>query len=154
MWNSETFLDLPSPKGPSVASYNNCRKYVKGGCASSVIARGACAPSSSSCVEGRKEWGRLRHFRTFLTLWHQGTESPLDLSHPLLIVLLELFGSFFKVMEIMLGNRARISKAKLAERAAALCISPASCFGLPCCSLGYVPPVWIPGGWSALATNL
>lgn len=154
MWNSETFLDLPSPKGSSVASSNNCRKYVKGSCAFSVIARGACAQRPSSCIGGRKEWGRLRHFSTFLALWHQGTKSPLNLFHPLLIMLLELFGSFFKVMEIMLGNRARISNAKWAERAGALWASPTSCFGLPCCSLGYVPSIWIPGGWSALATNL
>lgn len=72
----------------------------------------------------------------------------------LLIVLLKLFGSFFKVMEIMLGNRARITRARVAERATGLLASPSSCPGLPCCSLGYVPWIGIPAGWSDSSTNV
>lgn len=67
------------------------------------------------------------------------TSGSFSHSHTLLIMLLELFGSFFKVMEITLGNRARIPRARGAVRATALLASPSSCSGLPCCSLGYVP---------------
>lgn len=137
------FWVCPLWRGPSVAKYSSCRKCVKGSCAFSVTARGAGSQSPSSgttgCVGGRGERGRLRNVSTFMPPWHQHTESPLDLFHTLLIMLLELFGWFFKVMEIMLGNRARISRDRVAERAIALLASPSSCSGLPCCSLGYVP---------------
>lgn len=44
-------------------------------------------------------------------------------------------------MEIMLGNRARITRSRVAERATGLLASPSSCPGLPCISPGLQPGV-------------
>lgn len=135
------FQVCPLQRASSVATYSNCRKYVKRSCAFSVTSRVAGAQSPSGCAGSRGERGQPRYVSTFLPPWHQDTESPLNLLHTFSIMLPELFGSFFKVMEIFLGSRARISRARVAERATALLAFPSSRSGLPCCSLGYVPQI-------------
>lgn len=130
------FCVCPLQRGPSMAKDSNCRKCVE--LCFLCYCKGAGAQSPSG-VGAREEQWWLTYVSTFMPQWHQHAESPLNHFHTLLILLQELFGSFFKVMEIMLGNRARISRARVAETAIALLASPSSYSGLPRCSLGYVP---------------
>lgn len=163
----EHFWVCPLQREPSAAKYSSCRKYVKGSCAVFATARQACAQSLWLCRNWRKE-ELLRYFLYpfwFLILIFGivfdcicASTAPTyyitSASLSYLVMLLKLFGSFFKVMEILLGNRARITRARVAERATGLLASPSSCPGLPCCSLGYVPWIGIPAGWSDSPINL
>lgn len=77
-----------------------------------------------SAMGGSGVWEQLRKVSAFMPPWHQHTEFPLDLFHTLLIMSLELFELFFKVTEIMLGNRARLSRDRVAGGTTALLSSP------------------------------
>lgn len=122
----EHFGVFPLQRGQLEVRCSSCRNGIKEGY-SFCCCKGSCCLGPllwHLWLCGRQgEWGGLRYISTFMSLWHQHTESPLDL-HILLIMLLELFGSFFKVMEIMLGSRARIFRAREAGRATALPASP------------------------------
>lgn len=145
----EHFWVCPLQREQLVVRCNNCRNSVKESYA-------FCCCKGSWCLRplpwhrwlcGRQgEWGGLWYISTFMSLWHQHTESPLDLLHTLLIMLLELFGSFFKVMEIMLGSRARILRARVAGRATALPASPLLQPGIRP-RFGTTWEAWVPRPW-------
>ena len=84
------FWACPLQKGLSVAKHSNCRKYVKGSCAFSVsegeLEPGAPPAAPPAAREAAERTGTTGYVRTFVPLWHQHTESPLDLLHTLLII--------------------------------------------------------------------